>query len=81
MFFPSILQQKLFSVWLKDNIDVNPKANFAKSSYHGTSSSMIQFVTNEERGEDFPQVKFGANKSGSKKLLPLQSEYTTVENV
>ena len=57
-FFPRILKQKLFSVWLKDNIDVNPKANFAKSSYHGTSSSMIQFVTNEEKGEDFPHGAF-----------------------
>ena len=80
-FFPRILKQKLFSVWLKDNIDVNPKANFAKSSYHGTSSSMIQFVTNEETGEDFPHSAFENKKSDSKKLLPLPSEYTTVENL
>ena len=31
------------SLRVKDNIDVNPKANFNKSSYHGTSSSIIQF--------------------------------------
>ena len=31
------------SLRVKDNIDVNQKANFNKSSYHGTSSSIIQF--------------------------------------
>ena len=80
-FFPRILKKKLFSVWLKDNVDVNPKANFAKSSYHGTSSSMIQFATDEDNGEDFPHSKF-ENKAakGSKKLKPLPPDYSTVEN-
>ena len=80
-FFPSILKKGLFSVWLKDNIDVNPKANFAKSSYHGTSSSMIQFVTNEEKGEDFPCSSFTNKTSRCKKLVPLPPEYTSVENL
>ena len=79
--FPSILKKGLFSVWLKDNIDVNPKANFAKSSYHGTSSSMIQFVTNEEMGEDFPCSSFTNKTSRCKKLVPLPPEYTSVENL
>ena len=75
-FFPRILKKNLFSVWLKDNIDVNPKANFVKSSYHGTSSSMIQFPTHEEKGEDFPNNTLEQKVSGSKKLKPLPSEYT-----
>ena len=79
-FFPKILKKNLFSVWLKDNIDVNPKANFAKSSYHGTSSSMIQFVTKNESGIDFPNVPFENQTTKSKKLTPLPPEYTTVEN-
>ena len=73
-FFPRILKKKLFSVWLKDNVDVNPKANFAKSSYHGTSSSMIQFVTKEEKGEDIPHDKFDSKVTpGSKKLYATSS--------
>ena len=80
-FFPRILKKNLFSVWLKDNIDVNPKANFVKSSYHGTSSSMIQFPTHKENGEDFPNSTLEQKVSGSKKLKPLPSEYTTVENL
>ena len=59
-------------------MDVNPKANFAKSSYHGTSSSMIQFVTKEEKGEDIPHNKFDSKVApGSKKLMPLPPEYST----
>ena len=42
---------------------------------------MIQFVTNEEKGEDFPHGAFENKRSGSKKLLPLPSDYTTVENL
>ena len=42
---------------------------------------MIQFVTNEEKGEDFPRGVFENKKSGSKKLLSLPSDYTTVENL
>ena len=42
---------------------------------------MIQFVTNEETGEDFPHSAFENKKSDSMKLLPLPSEYTTVENL
>ena len=41
-FFPRILKKFLVTIWLKDNIDVNLKANFNKSSYHGTSSSIAQ---------------------------------------
>ena len=37
--------------------------------------------TNEEREEEVPQVAFRANKSSSKKLIPLPSEYTTVANL
>ena len=79
-FFPQIFRKGIFSVWLKDN--VNPKTNFARMSYHGTSSSIIQFVTDEDEGEDFPHSEF-SNKvsSGSKKLMPLPAEYTKVQNL
>ena len=77
-FFPRILRKGIFSVWLKDNIDVNPKANFNKSSYHGTSSSMIQFPMNKADGEVFSPITSAGNIShDSKKLMPLPVEYTT----
>ena len=81
-FFPRILRKSIFSVWLKDNIDVNPKANFNKSSYHGTSSSIIQFRQSKDDGEEFPPAQFPEKVNReSKKLAPLPSEYTSVKNV
>jgi len=72
-FFPRILRKFLFTVWLKDNIDVNPKANFNKSSYHGTSSSIIQFRN------DFLNVPF--SNSVTYEHAPLPSEYTSVKKI
>ena len=81
-FFPRILKKFLFTIWLKDNIDVNPKANFNKSSCHGTSSSIVQFRNTKGNGEDFPPAPFTDMATiGSKKLAPLLSEYTSVKNV
>ena len=39
-FFPNIFKMGLFTVILKDNIDLNPKLNFIEWLYHGTSRSM-----------------------------------------
>ena len=81
-FFPRILRKFLFTVWLKDNIDVNPKANFNKPSYHGTSSSIIQFRNDKEEGTNFLNVPFSNSVTyESKKLAPLPSEYTSVKKM
>ena len=62
-FSPRILRKSIFSVWLKDNIDVNPKANFNKSSYLGTSSSIIQFRATNDEGQEFPPIPSTGNTS------------------
>ena len=66
-FFPRILRKGIFSVWLKDNIDANPKANFNKSSYHGTSSSMIQIRATNDEGQEFPPIPSTGNISQDSK--------------
>ena len=48
-------------MWLKDNIEVNPKANFNKSSYHGTSSFMIQIQANNDEAQEFPSIPSTGN--------------------
>ena len=40
-FFLNILKMGLFTVMLKDNIDLNSKSNFVQLHYQGTSRSMI----------------------------------------
>ena len=81
-FFPNILKKKLFTILLKDNIDVNARSNFVNSHYHGTSISFIQFVTNEDKGVDFPEIDISNNISTkSKKLSPLPGEYINVQKL
>ena len=55
-FFPRILNKFLFTIWLKDSIDVSPKANFNKSSYHGTSSSIVSSVIPRTMAKISPQL-------------------------
>ena len=81
-FFPNILKKKLFTVLLKDNIDVNARSNFISSHYHGTSISIIQFMTEENEGIEFPEVDISADvHPKSKKLSPLPQEYINVQKL
>ena len=76
-FFPNILKKGLFTIMLKDNIDINAKATFVKSHYHGTSLSMVQF--RDDVGIDFPEINFQTQiKEQSKKLLPLPTKHINV---
>ena len=74
----------LFFGMLKDNIDLNSKSNFIRWHYHGTSRPMIQFKTNENEGTPFQKIdisKAVQSFNKSKKLFPIQSEYTTVKDL
>ena len=74
----------LFTVMLKDNIELNSKSNFIQWDYHGTILSMIQFKINENEGTPFQKVdisKAVQSSNKSKKLSPLPSEYITVKDL
>ena len=80
--FPNILKKGLFTVLLKYNIDVNARSNFVSSHYHGTSISIIQFVTDDNTGLDFPEADIWQDTSlKSKRLSPLPQEYINVEKL
>ena len=77
-FFPYILKMGLFTVMLKDNIDLN--SIFIQWHNHGTSRSMIQFKTNKNEGTPFQKAdisKAVQSSNKSKKFSPRPSEYTT----
>ena len=60
---------------IEDNIDVNVKSNFIQQHYHSTSISIVQFVTEEEKGIDVPEINISKpSSSQSKKLSPLPAE-------
>ena len=78
-FIPHILRKDLFTVLAKDNIDKNAASTHAKSHYHGTSISILQFPTSEFRGTDLPSLPPPDKLPSSNKLAPLPKEYTVVQ--
>ena len=80
--FASILKKVFLLYWLKDNNEVNARSNFVSSHYHGTSISIIQFVTDDNTGLDFPEADIWQDTSlKSKRLSPLPQEYINVEKL
>ena len=70
--FPDILKKGLFTVLMKDNIDVNARSNIVSSHYHGASISVIQYVTENSTGLDFLETDISQAVSlKSKRLLLL----------
>ena len=74
---PCVMRKNVFTILAKDNIDLNARSTDAKSHYHGTSLSGLQYPNEENPGsvlqrtyEDLPNV--------SKKLDNLPKEYCEV---
>ena len=80
-FFPKILKQGIFTIMMKDNIDMNARSTFVKSHYHGTSLSIVQFPTNENPGINLENsLSSEQSKNNSKKLSPLPAKYVNIKN-
>lgn len=74
---PTVLRKGLFTTGALDNIDHNPSATTAKSSFHGTGISLFQHPTSSEDGEqrELPHI---AGTPATKKVPPLPESYTNV---
>ena len=55
---PPVLQKGLFTTSAMDNIDHNPPATTATTSFHGTSISVFERQTKENKSEGWGQLKF-----------------------
>ena len=67
---PPVLRKGLFTTAVMDNIDHNPSATTATTSFHGTSISVFQHPTKENRGQERQQITFGPEKVRSVPELP-----------
>ena len=74
---PSVLHKGLFTTAALDNIDHNPSATTAKSSFHDTGISLFQHPTNSESGEQRELLQI-AGTPATKKVPPLPEAYTNV---
>ena len=68
-FLPGVLRKGLFTILAKDN--KNAKSTFAKSHYHGTFISILQFATSSDQGTGLPSVASPETLSASNRLSPL----------
>ena len=79
-FFPNVLKKGLFTVMMKDNIDMNAISTFVKSYYHGTSLPVVQFPTIENPGINLENgTQSEQNRKNSKKLSPPPAEYINIK--
>ena len=73
---PLVLRTGLFITSAMDNIDHNITATIATTSFHGTSISVFQLPTKENKGAERGQVKFGESEKSSI-TSRLLHQYTT----
>ena len=79
-FLPGVLRKSLFSILAKDNIDKNAKSTFAKSYYHGTINSILQFSTTSDKGAYLPSIPNQETLSKSNRHAPLPKMYSSVKS-
>ena len=73
---PPVLQKGLFTTSAMDNIDHNSTAMTATTFFHGTSVSVFQHLTKEDKGEERGQLKFREEKL--KTVPELRDSFTNV---
>ena len=73
---PPHLRGGLFATAAMDNIDHNPTATTATSSFQGTSISMFQHTTTDSEGEKREPLQLGDKKT--KTVLELPDSYTNI---
>ncbi len=74
---PPILRKKLFATSAIDNIDHNPTATTASSSFHGTSISLFQHPSTEKEGEEREPLKLHVGTK-PKRVPELPEAYTNI---
>jgi len=74
---PPRLRQKLFTTSVLDNIDHNPTATTASTSFHGTSISIFQHPSADKRGEVTPYESLKIREGTKMTTVPELPEFYT----
>lgn len=75
---PPVLRKQVFTTSAVDNIDHNPTATTASTSFHGTSVSLFQHPSSGSPGQEREPVKLNAD-SRVKKVPELPEAFTNVK--
>ena len=74
---PPVLRKQLFTTAAVDNIDHNPTATTAQTSFHGTSVSIFQHPSTENAGDEREPLKLESEMK-VKKVPELPEAYTNI---
>ena len=74
---PPALRKQLFTTAAVDNIDHNPTATTAQTSFHGTSVSIFQHPSTENAGDEREPLKLESEMK-VKKVPELPEAYTNI---
>ena len=75
---PCVMRKNVFTILANNNTDLNARSTDAKSYYHGTSLSGLQYPNQENPGSML-QRTFEDSPTVSKKLENLSKEYSEVQ--
>jgi hypothetical protein len=59
---PAVMRKGLFTTAAMDNIDHNPTATTATTSFHGTSISLFQHLSTDNEGEKHESIRIKDSK-------------------
>ena len=77
---PVQAKQGIFTTFALDNIDHNPSSTTCRSSFHGTSISMVQFPGSIEEEQD-ETVIMNPAMMGKNNVSHLPVSYTTLQHI
>ena len=61
---PVVMRKGLFTTAAMDNIDHNPTATTATTSFHGTSISLYQHPSTDNEGEKLESIRINKRQQG-----------------
>jgi hypothetical protein len=73
---PAVMRKGLFTTAAIDNIDHNPTATTATTSFHGTSISLFQHLSTDNEGEKHESIRIKDSKV--KRVPELPDSFTNI---
>ena len=84
VFLPSVLKKDIFTMIAKDNVDINAKLSTASKHFNGTSMSVLQFPSRQNKGHqiytEFDLSELSSSTT-SRKAITLPASYAEVNPI
>ena len=78
VFCPSKLKKSAFTTLAKGNCNLNVTSSIVWVYYHCTSITVMQYLTEHNQGDQFPDPAIVSNESSAKNVQSLPSSYVEI---